>query len=125
MVPRRPERAVRHRTEGGSQKVQHFFGGFKHESDMIQLTKVDTTEISTDLERGAAPRSIADEFSVVSTLVQKLQWCENRAFHFHAAPFGIRSQLPRSRRAKSEVSTRQKILFHVQGVGRSLLVSHA
>ena len=77
--------------ESGSQKVQHFFGGFKHESEIIQLTKVVTTENSTDLERGAAPRSIADEFSVVTTLVQKLQWCENTAFHFHAAPFGIQT----------------------------------
>ena len=48
--------------DSGSQKVQHFFGGFKHESGIIQLTKVVTTENSTDLEWGAAPRSIADDF---------------------------------------------------------------
>ena len=51
-----------------------------------------TSENSSDLERAAAARSIADEFSEVRMAVQKLQRCEDKAFHIHAAPFGTRSQ---------------------------------
>ena len=49
-------------------------------------------ENSSDLERAAAARSIADEFSECTILVIELQRCEKTTFHFHTAPFGIRSQ---------------------------------
>ena len=48
-------------------------------------------DFSSDLERGAAPRSIADEFSDPPISVIELRRCENEGFHFHAAPFGNRS----------------------------------
>ena len=50
-----------------------------------------THENSSDLERAAAARSIANKFSGVPSIDQKLQRCENMGFHFHAAPFGTRS----------------------------------
>ena len=50
-----------------------------------------TSENSSDLERAPGARSIAVEFSEVRMAVQKLQRCENTTFHFHAAPFGIRT----------------------------------
>ena len=77
--------------ESGSQKVQHHFGGFKHKSETISITKMVNSENSSDLERVAATRSIAVEFSEFTILVIELQRCENTAFHFHAAPFGIRT----------------------------------
>ena len=48
-------------------------------------------ENSSDLERAAAARSIADEFSGGPSIVNALQRCENTRFHIHTAPFGIRS----------------------------------
>ena len=77
--------------ESGSQKVQHHFGGFKHKSETISITKMVNSENSSDLERVAATRSIAVKFSEFTILVIELQRCENTAFHFHAAPFGIRT----------------------------------
>ena len=50
-----------------------------------------TPKNSTDLERAPGARSIADEFSGVTILVQMLERCESTGFHFHAAPFGTRS----------------------------------
>ena len=46
-----------------------FFGGFKHKIDNISITKMIVLEISSDLERGAAPRSIAVEFFETIILV--------------------------------------------------------
>ncbi len=46
-----------------------FFGGFKHKIDNILITKMIVLEISSDLERGAAPRSIAVEFFETIILV--------------------------------------------------------
>ena len=79
--------------DSGSQKVQHHFGGFKHKSETISITKMVNPEKSSDLERVAATRSIAVEFSEFTILVIELQRCENTAFHFHAAPFGTRSHI--------------------------------
>ena len=84
-------------TESGSQKVQHHFGGFKHKSETISITKMVNSENSSDLERVAATRSIAVKFSEFTILVIELQRCENTAFHFHAAPFGIRTRIERMR----------------------------
>ena len=84
-------KAVEAANESGSQKVQHHFGGFKHKSETISITKMVNSENSSDLERVAATRSIAVEFSEFTILVIELQRCENTAFHFHAAPFGIRT----------------------------------
>ena len=71
--------------------MQHHFGGFKHKSETISITKMVNSENSSDLERVAATRSIAVEFSDFTILLIELQRCENTAFHFHAAPFGIRT----------------------------------
>ena len=63
------------------------------------------TKISSDLEWGAAPRSIAEEFFVFTSIVEKLQRCENTGFHFHAAPFGIRSPWHCNRGRSSSLSS--------------------
>ena len=41
--------------DSGSQKVQHRFGGFKHKSETISITKMGGPDFSSDLERGASP----------------------------------------------------------------------
>ena len=81
--------------DSGSQKVQHRFGGFKHKSETISITRMVHSENSSDLERAAAAASIAAEFSECTILVIELQRCENTAFHFHTAPFGNRSHVLR------------------------------
>ena len=77
--------------DSGSQKVQHRFGGFKHKSETISITRMVQSENSSDLERVPGTRSIAAEFSECTILDIELQRCENTAFHFHTAPFGNRS----------------------------------
>ena len=72
--------------------MQHFFNGFKHKCASSSLNIDGIPENSSDLERGAAPRSIAGEFSGIPSLVQKLQRRENTGLHIHTAPFGTRSQ---------------------------------
>ena len=72
--------------------MQHRFGGFKHKSEIISITRMVHSETSSDLERAAAARSIADEFSECTILVIELHRCENTTFHFHTAPFGSRSR---------------------------------
>ena len=57
----------------GSQKVQQLFSGFKYNSEIISITKMGGSEISSDLERAAAARSIAAEFFDPPILVIELQ----------------------------------------------------
>ena len=82
--------------DSGSQKVQHRFGGFKHKSETISITKMGGSEFSSELEGAPGARSIADEFSDPPILVIESQRCENTGFHFHAAPFGTRSPLSKN-----------------------------
>ena len=57
-------------------------------------------ENSSDLERAAAARSIADEFSGGPSIVNALQRCENTRFHIHTAPLG---RAPKKRTTKMTV----------------------
>ena len=47
------------------------------------ITKMSTSDFSSDLERGAAPRSIADDKSEVLILVIEIQRCEARNIFVH------------------------------------------
>ena len=80
-------------SDSGSQKVQHRFGGFKHKVRLISMTKRGASKNSSDLERAPGARSIAAEFFEAPLLVIELQRCEDKPFHFHVAPFGIRTLL--------------------------------
>ena len=79
--------------DSGSHKVQHFFNAISLKIKAKLLTIDGPPENSSDLERAAAARSIADEFSGGPSIVNALQRCENTRFHIHTAPFGIRSRL--------------------------------
>ena len=72
--------------------MQHFFNAISLKIKASLLTIDGPPENSSDLERAAAARSIADEFSGGPSIVNALQRCENTRFHIHTAPFGIRSQ---------------------------------
>ena len=85
-----------HEIDSGSHKVQHFFNAISLKIKANLLTIDGPPENSSDLERAAAARSIADEFSGGPSIVNALQRCENTRFHIHTAPFGIRSLLPPS-----------------------------
>ena len=69
--------------------MQHLFGGFKHKSETISITKMVNSESSSDLERVPGTRSIAVEFVEAPYLVVELLRCENTAFRYYAALFGI------------------------------------
>ena len=73
--------------------MQHFFNAISLKIKANLLTIDGPPENSSDLERAAAARSIADEFSGGPSIVNALQRCENTRFHIHTAPFGIRSPL--------------------------------
>ena len=47
------------------------------------ITTIGTSDFSSDLERGAAPRSIADDKSEVPIVVLEIQRCEVRKFFDH------------------------------------------
>ena len=57
--------------------------GFKHKMTNTTITKRGTLDFSSDLERGAAPRSIADEKSDVPLVVVEIQRCEVRNIFVH------------------------------------------
>ena len=113
------EKTIFTSTESGSQKVQHHFGGFKHKSETISITKMVNSENSSDLERVAATRSIAVEFSEFTILVIELQRCENTAFHFHAAPFGARSPRKGKKRARVRDRPMSPSTYYLGVVGTS------
>ena len=71
--------------------MQHDFSGFKHKDDFKSLTIEVKTQNSTDLSSGPRPKSKSVEFFVFTSTAGELLRCEKQAFHFHAAPFGIRS----------------------------------
>ena len=78
--------------DSGSHKVQHNLRSISHEVEDISRSKRGASHFSSDLERVPGTRSIAVEFVEAPHIVIKLLRCENTAFHFHAALFGIRSQ---------------------------------
>ena len=57
-----------------------FFGDFKDKIEVFSPTKRVSPENASDLERGAAPRSFAADFSVETLLVLEL-W-RRQAAHF-------------------------------------------
>ena len=71
--------------------MQHFFNAISLKIKANLLTIDGPPENSSDLERAAAARSIADELSGGPSIVNALQRCENTRFHIHTAPLGIRS----------------------------------
>ena len=64
--------------------MQHVFDGLKYNCESSSSTIDGTPENSSDLEQAAAARSIANKFSGVPSIDQKLQRCENMGFHFHS-----------------------------------------
>ena len=97
--------------DSGSHKVQHFFNAISLKIKANLLTIDGPPENSSDLERAAAARSIADEFSGGPSIVNALQRCENTRFHIHTAPFGILSP---KLKAKPKAQ-RSRLRLNVQG----------
>ena len=59
------------------------FGGFKHKSEIISITKGDYTENSSDLSSGRRPTSKSDEFFISNPKFLEILRCENIRFSVH------------------------------------------